>query len=160
MRVKYSGAIFVSLLFVLLISFVEIHDTDRFGSMVPKNGDTPDSVAAKTPHSLEREPDCAQVESEFVAKLEQSRACLVDADCALARLECPFECVTSVSTSILDDLRREEMAFQQACQRCESSCPQALTKWRAACVRQRCIVLDRSIEELQEETLELINKSR
>jgi len=158
-RVKYSGAIFASLLFVLVIGFVELRDSDRFGSMVSPDRDIAESVAVDTPVKIPTEPDCAQIESEFAAKLEQSRSCHVDADCSLTRLECPFECVASVSTSILDDLKRGEMSFQNACRRCESSCPQALTKWRAACVRQRCIVLDRSNDELEEATLEFINES-
>ena len=157
-RVKYAGAIFASLIFVLLIGVMEIHDSDRFGSMVRQDRDIVEPIGVEAAVDVPKEPDCMQVESEFAAKLDQSRSCLVDADCSLARFECPFECVTSVSASGLDDLKREEMAFQQACHRCESSCPKTLTKWRAACVRQRCIVLDRSIEELEEATLELINE--
>jgi len=158
-RMKYAGAIFASLLFVLMIGVMEFHDADRFGSMVPQGRDIVESIAVETPVDISKEPDCTQIESDFAAKLEQSRSCQVDADCSLTRLECPFECVTSVSASVLDELKREEMSFQQACRRCESSCPQTLAKWRAACVRQRCIVLDRSIEELEKATLELINES-
>jgi hypothetical protein len=158
-RVEFAGVIFASLLFVLMIGLVEIRGPDRFGSVVPPDRDTAESVAVEAPVDTPVEPDCSQIESEFAVKLDQSRSCLVDADCSLARLECPFECVTSVSTSVLDDLKREEVSFQQACHRCESSCPETLTKWRAACVRQRCIVLDRSIEELEDETLRLINES-
>lgn len=158
-RVEFAGVIFASLLFVLMIGLVEIRDPDRFDSMGPPDRDTVESVVVETPVDIPEEPDCTQIESEFAVKLDQSRSCLADADCSLARLECPFECVTSVRTSVLDDLRREEMSLQQACHRCESSCPETLNKWRAACVRQRCIVLDRSIEELEEETLKSINES-
>ena len=158
-RMKYASAIFASLIFVLIIGLVEIRDADRFGPMVPQDRDIVESVAVESPVNIPKEPDCRQIESEFATKLDQSRSCLVDADCSLARLECPFQCVTSVSTSILDDLKREEMSFQEACHRCETSCPQTLTKWRAACVRQRCIVLDRSIEGLEDATLKLIDES-
>jgi len=94
----------------------------------------------------------------FSAKLGESRSCTVDADCILTNFGCPFECVASVGKIALTNLQREEIAFQRACQRCVSECPATLDKWRAACVRQRCIVLDRSIDELEEETLRLIDE--
>lgn len=142
-----------------MIALVEFRDSDWLGSVVSPGPEIAEPVAVEIPVKISKEPDCTQLESGFAAMLEQSRWCQVDADCSLARLECPFECVTSVSTSILDDLKRREMSFQNACRRCESSCPQALTKWRAACVRQRCIVLDRSSDELEEATLEFIDES-
>ena len=156
--VEFAGVILALLLFVLLIGLVEPGNPDWFGSMVPPDRDNVEPVAAAGPADIPEEPDCRKIESEFAVKLDRSRSCLVDTDCSLARLECPFECVTSVSTSVLDDLKREDMSFQQACQRCESSCPETLTKWRAACVRNRCIVLERSMEELQENTLRLISE--
>ncbi len=156
---KSSGAIFAALLFVLVISFLEVGTSGRLESLLHQDQTAVELVAEETPVDTPQEPDCAQLETGFAAKLDQSRSCQVDADCTLARFECPFECVTSVSTSLLDELKREEGTFQQACNRCVSDCPQALTKWRAACVRQRCIVLDRSHDELEEETLRRINES-
>ena len=157
-RVKYAGVIFAAILFVLLIGVVEMHNSDRFASMLSQDMPAPEPVLVENSSDIPEAPSCESIESELVAKLESSRSCRVDADCVLSRFECPFECVGSVSASALDELRREEISFQQACQRCESSCPQELTKWRAACVRQRCIVLDRSIDELEEATLERINE--
>lgn len=156
---EYTGIIIASLVFVLLIGLVEIGELDRSGPAGRAASDTVDSATVETTVDTQAQPDCTQVESGFAAKLEESRSCIVDADCSLANFGCPFECVTSVSKPLLDDLQREEGLFQQACQRCMSSCPAMLDKWRAACVRQRCIVLDRSIEELQEETLRLIDES-
>ena len=158
-RVEYAGVIFASLLFVLLIGLIEIRGLEQGGWIDAPERNTAQPGTIEPPADVSEELDCAQIESEFAAKLEQSRSCLVDADCSLARLECPFECVTSVSTSVLDDLKRDEMTLQRSCRRCVSSCPETLAKWRAACVRQRCIVLDRSIEELQEETLQLMDES-
>ncbi len=155
---KHAGAIFASILFVLMIGFVELYETDWLASFVPQDSGVVEPDAAESPTGITEEQDCAQRESEFAANLEQAQLCQVDADCSLARFECPFQCVNSVSTAALADLQREEMAFQLACNRCESSCPQTLTKWRAACVRQRCIVMDRSIEELEEATRRLIGE--
>ena len=158
-RVEFAGAIFAALLFVLMVGLVEILDPARPVSLAPPDGDPVEAAAVKSLADAPEEPNCAQIESELVAKLDQSRSCLVDADCSLVSLQCPFECITSVSTSVADDLKRDEMSYQQACHRCESECPETLTKWRAACVRQRCIVLDRSIEELQEETLRHLDEA-
>lgn len=157
---KHSGAIFAALLFVLLVAFVEFAESDRLATLGPQLGDAASSPAANPPAAVPAHPDCAQREADLAARLEAPQSCRVDADCALTRLECPFECINSVSTSLLDELVGEERTFQQQCRRCESSCPQELTKWRAACVRQRCIVLDRSNDELEEATLELINAPR
>ena len=157
-RVKYAGAIFAAVIFVLLIGFVEIHDSNRIGSLFPQNHELNSSFTAEQPADAREEPDCAQMENTFAANLDESRSCLVDTDCSLTRFECPFECVASVSKSLIAGLKGEEASFQQSCGRCESDCPQTLAKWRAACVRQRCIVLDRSIEELEEETLQRINE--
>ncbi len=158
-RVEFAGAIFASLLFVLMVGVVEILAPGGPASMARPDGDPVEAVTMESAVDAPEEPDCTQSESELAAKLDQSRSCLVDADCALARLRCPFECVMSVSTSALDNLKRDEMSYQHTCHRCESECPGRLTKWRAACVRQRCIVLDRSIEELQEETLRHLDEA-
>lgn len=156
---QFAGVIFASLVFVLMIGIVEIADLDRFGSTDPLDSATVDSVTADATIDGQKQPDCVQLESDFAAKLERSRSCNADTDCSLARFECPFECIASISTIVLDDMKREEISFQQECNRCESSCPDTLIKWRAACVRQRCIMLDRSIEELEDETLRLLNES-
>ena len=156
---QFAGVIFASLVFVLMIGIVEIADLDRFGSTAPPDSATVDSVTADATTDGQEQLDCEQLESDFAAKLERSRSCNTDTDCSLARFECPFECIASISTTVLDDMKREERSFQQQCNRCESSCPDTLIKWRAACVRQRCIMLDRSIEELEDETLRLLNES-
>ncbi len=158
-RVEFAGVIFAALLFVLLVGLIEILGLARSGSMAAPDGDAAEAVAAESTVDAPEEPDCTQSEAEFAAKLDRSRSCLVAADCSLVALECPFECVTSVSASLVEVLKRDEMSYQQACHTCESECPETLSKWRAACVRQRCIVLDRSIEELQEETLRHMNEA-
>jgi hypothetical protein len=157
-RVQYAGAIFAAIVFVLLISFIEIYDSNRFVPLESQVQADDKALPVQRTQDAPTEPDCAAAEEAFAATLDQSRSCRVDSDCSLARFECPFECVTSVSRSIVEDLKREEASFQQACGRCESSCSQSLEKWRAACVRQRCIVMDRSIEELEEATLQRLNQ--
>ena len=34
-------------------------------------------------------------------------------------------------------MKQAEAAFQASCSRCEAECPESLSKWRAACVRQQ-----------------------
>lgn len=155
---SFTSAILASLALVLVIGLIEINELDRTGSAVQPAPAAADSVAGDATFDTQEQPDCMRAESEFAATLDESRSCVVDADCALASFRCPFECVTSVTNAILDDLRRRESSFQQACQRCVSECPPKLDKWRAACVRQRCIVLDRSIDELEEKTLQLMDE--
>jgi len=158
-RASFTGAVLASLAFVLMIGLIEISELDRSGLAVQPATDTTDSAEVGSAVESRGQPDCMQAESELSAKVEQSRSCIVDADCTLASFECPFECVTPVGKSALGDLQREESTFQQSCQRCVSECPATLDKWRAACVRQQCIVLDRSIDELEEETLRLMDES-
>ena len=156
---SFTGAVLVSLALVLVIGLIEINELDYSRFAVQHVPSAVDSAIADSPVEVQEQPDCVRVESQFSAKLDESRSCTVDADCTLTNFGCPFECVASVGKIALTDLQREEIAFQQACQRCVSECPAMLDKWRAACVRQRCIVLDRSIDELEEDTLRLIDES-
>ena len=157
-RLEYAGTIFVALLFVLIVGLVDILDTDHLEPLAPGSQPPVAPIMVRPAVETPAEPDCAESETLFVAKLESSRSCQVDADCALVRFECPFECVSAVSGGLVEELRRDEQAYLRSCRHCESTCPVSLVKWRAACVRQRCIVLDRSIDELQEETLRHINE--
>lgn len=158
-QANFTGAVLASLAFVLVIGLIEINELDRSGLAVQPVTDTTDSATVDSAVETREQPDCMQAEAELSAGLEQSRSCIVDADCTLASFECPFECVTPVGKVALDDLQRKEGSFQQSCQRCVSECPATLDQWRAACVRQQCIVLDRSIDELEEETLRLMDES-
>jgi len=158
-QASVTGAVLASLAFVLVIGLIEISELDRSGLAVQPVTDATDSATADSTVETPEQPDCMQAESELASRLDQSRSCVVDADCTLASFGCPFECVTPVGKSALDDLKRKEGSFQQSCQRCVSECPVTLDKWRATCVRQQCIVLDRSIDELEEETLRLMDES-
>ena len=154
---KYSGAIFAAILFVLLVSALELGSSNVLESLGQQDQEVPESASVQPVDSPE-EPDCSQVESDFAAMLDESRQCSVDADCTLAQLQCPFECVTPVNTTLVDELKQAESEFQASCNRCESECPGSLSRWRAACVRQRSILLDRSHDELEEATLEHLNR--
>lgn len=156
---QFAGAIAVSIVFVLVVGFIEIAQLEPSGIAIQQVPGTAETVAEDATVETPEEPVCPQVESELYVRIDESRSCAEDADCALASFGCPFECVAAVSKSLLDDLQRQERSFQRQCHRCDSSCPATLDKWRAACVRQRCIALDRSIDELQEETLRRMNES-
>lgn len=156
---SFTGAILASLALVLVIGLIEINELDYSEFAVHAVPGAVDAVTVDSPVVTQEQPDCMRAESEFSAILDESRSCTIDADCTLANFGCPFECVASVGKSLLGELQREERLFQQACHRCVSVCPEVPGKWRAACVRQRCIALDRSIDELQEETLRLIDES-
>ncbi|MDJ0907268.1 MAG: hypothetical protein QNI96_14705 [Woeseiaceae bacterium] len=157
---KVSGAIFLAILFVLVVSALELGNSNVLESLGPQDQEAAESASGQPVVDAPEEPNCPQAESDFAAMVDASRQCSVDADCTLAQLQCPFECVTSVSATLVDELKQAEASFQASCNRCESECPGNLTKWRAACVRQRCIVLDRSHDELEEATLEHLNRPR
>ncbi len=157
---KVSGAIFLAILFVLVVSALELSDSGVLESFGPQEQEVSASAPVEPFADAPEEPNCAQAESDFAAMVDESRQCRSDADCTLAQFQCPFECVTSVSAALIDELRQAETALQASCNRCESECPGNLSKWRAACVRQRCIVLDRSHDELEEATLEHLNRRR
>ncbi len=153
--VEFVGAIIACSLLVVLISYVDFDVTDRRLSPQPIAAD---NVPSETTPGATELPDCGRMEAEFSEKLEQSRSCTVDADCALATYGCPFGCTTSVNRSALGDLQRAEDAFQATCHHCTYLCQVPLLEWRAACVRQRCIVMEQSVEDLEEETMELLNE--
>lgn len=155
---KFSGAIFAAILFVLVVSALELSDSNVFESLGPQDQQATESAFVQPVVDAPEEPDCSQAESDLAVMVDESRQCRVDADCTLAQFQCPFECVTSVSSTLVDELKQAEATFQASCNRCESECPESLSKWRAACVRQHCIVLDRSHDELEEATLEYLNR--
>ncbi len=154
--VEFVGAIIACSMFVILIGLVDIDIADRPDPDLSANSDpVPDQTTADATGL----PDCDRMKAEFSAKLEQSRSCTVDADCALATFGCPFGCTTSVQMSVVDELKREERAFQDACHYCTYICQVPFLEWRPACVRQRCIVLEQSVDDLEQETLQFLNES-
>ena len=155
----FGGAIIASLIVLLMIQLIAVDEPEPNRSTVLLPVETVDPLTVNTVFEVRQDPDCERTESEFSAKLVQSRSCETDADCALAHFGCPFGCITAVNQSALDDLIEEERAFQQKCHRCVYSCPAPLFEWQANCVRQRCVVQDRSVRDFEKETLDLINSS-
>ena len=155
----FAGAIIASLIVLLMIQLIAVDEPESNGPAVLLPVETVDPLTVNTVFEVREDPDCERAESDLTAKLLRSRSCESDADCTLAHFGCPFGCITAVNQSALDDLYEEERVFQQKCHRCVYSCPAPLFEWRAACVRQRCVVLDRSVRDFEKETLDLINRS-
>lgn len=155
----FAGAIIASLIVLLMIQLIAVDEPGPNGSTVLLPVETADPLTVDTVFDVRQDPDCERAESELFAKLLQSRSCESNADCTLAYFDCPFGCITAVNQSTLDDLYKEEKAFQQKCRQCVYSCAAPLFEWRATCVRQRCVVQDRSIRDFEKETLDLINRS-
>ena len=154
-----AGATITSLIVLVMIQLIALDEPEPTGSAVFLPVETVEPLTVKTVFDEPKARDCDQRESDFSAKLVQSRSCEVDADCALAHFGCPFGCMTSVNKSSLNELNTAERAFQQKCHRCVYSCAAPLFEWRAACVQKRCAVLDRSVKDFERETLDLINDS-
>lgn len=152
-----AGAAVTGLLVYLMIRLIAIDEPEQTGQAVvlPVQAVEPLSVSAVP--DVRQDPDCERRESEFAARLAQSRSCELDSDCTLAGFGCPFGCVTSVNKSALEALSLQGKTFQAQCHRCVYVCPAPVFERRAACVGQRCVVWDRPVREFEQETLELIN---
>lgn len=154
----FAGAIVASLIVLLMIRLIAVEEPEPNRSRVLLPLEAADHLIVNTVSEARRDPDCERAESDLSAKLVQSRSCDSDADCALAHFGCPFGSIAAVNRSTLADLYQEERAFQQQCSRCVYSVSTPLIEWRATCVRQRCIVEDRTVRDFEKETIEHINR--
>ena len=154
--VQLAIAIIASLVFVAVIGFVDMGWPEfEIAQQAPQH-DLPDDNARPSANAADEEDPCQRDAARFHAELEQSRACTVDRDCTIDNFGCQLGCTTAISRDRMDELRAARDAFQADCHLCLERCPDPVFEWRAACVRQRCILLDPSIEDLEEETLQRI----
>jgi hypothetical protein len=104
---------------------------------------------------------CEAFEARLTLVIDGARACNVDDDCTLFDYGYPLDCMTSVAKSDIPLLREEYRKYDEACEyRVFYDCPTDPWVRLALCRNNRCIVeLDRR-DDLQDSTLEQMNRQR
>ena len=100
---------------------------------------------------------CEQAEESMRQNVADAQLCQTDDDCTLFDYGYPIECLTSVSKDQITVLRRAYLDYEQSCAyRVYYDCPSGPAEREAVCRNNRCAVELRTIDELQEETLEYL----
>jgi hypothetical protein len=103
---------------------------------------------------------CEVSEARLKRVIDRARSCEVDDDCTLFDYGYPLDCMTSVAKSQIPSLREEYRKYDESCEfRVFYDCPTDPYVRLSLCRNNRCIVeLDRRDEELQDSTLEQMNR--
>ena len=104
---------------------------------------------------------CEASEERLKLVIDGARSCEVDDDCTLFDYGYPLDCMTSVAKSEIPLLREEYRKYDESCEfRVFYDCPTDPYVRLALCRNSRCVVeLDRR-DDLQDSTLEQMNRQR
>jgi len=104
---------------------------------------------------------CEASEDRLKLVIDGARSCKVDDDCTLFDYGYPLDCMTSIAKSEIPLLREEYRKYDESCEfRVFYDCPTDPYVRLALCRNSRCIVeLDRR-NDLQDSTLEQMNRQR
>jgi hypothetical protein len=102
---------------------------------------------------------CAVTEEHLKTVIDDARYCVVDDDCTLFDYGYPLDCMTSIAKSEIPLLREEYRKYDENCEfRVFYDCPTEPYVRLALCRDNRCVVeLDRR-DDLQDSTLERMNR--
>lgn len=118
-------------------------------------GDAPPASGARPPLS------CEASEERLKRMIDGARSCNVDDDCTLFDYGYPLDCMTSIAKQEIPALRDEYRDYDESCEfRVFYDCPTDPYVRLALCRNNRCVVeLDRR-DDLQDSTLEQMNRQR
>lgn len=104
-------------------------------------------------------PGCEATETRLSQVIAGARACEVDDDCTLFDYGYPMDCMTSVSKSQVPLLREEYRRYDEACDfRVFYDCPTEPYVRLPLCRNNRCVVELDTRHDLQESTLDQLNR--
>lgn len=118
-------------------------------------GEAPSRSQARSPMS------CEASEERLRRMIDDARFCNVDDDCTLFDYGYPLDCMTSIAKGEIPALRDEYRNYDESCEfRVFYDCPTEPYVRLALCRNNRCVVeLDRR-DDLQDSTLERMNRQR
>jgi hypothetical protein len=104
---------------------------------------------------------CQASEDRLELVIDGARSCKVDDDCTLFDYGYPLDCMTSVAKSEIPLLREEYRKYDESCEfRVFYDCPTDPYARLALCRNGSCVVELDSRDDLQDSTLEQINRRR
>jgi hypothetical protein len=107
------------------------------------------------------EMSCQESEDRLKLVIEDARSCNVDDDCTLFDYGYPLDCMTSVAKEQIPRLREEYRVYGEACEhRVFYDCPTEPYVRLALCRNNRCIVELDKRDDLEDATLDQLNRGR
>lgn len=104
---------------------------------------------------------CQDSEDRLKLVIEDARSCNVDDDCTLFDYGYPLDCMTSVAKEQIPRLREEYRRYGEACEhRVFYDCPTEPYVRLALCRNNRCIVELDKRDDLEDATLDQLNRGR
>jgi hypothetical protein len=104
---------------------------------------------------------CPASEERLKLVIQDSRSCNVDDDCTLFDYGYPLDCMTSVAKEQVPRLREEYRRYGEACEhRVFYDCPTEPYERLALCRNNQCIVELDKRDDLEDATLDQLNRGR
>jgi hypothetical protein len=157
--VSVAVAVALWLLATLIESRLQVPDPVPPAAVGPVVDERPDDFPAGDAASDGM--SCEASEDRLKLVIDGARSCEVDDDCTLFDYGYPLDCMTSVAKSEIPLLREEYRKYDDTCEfRVFYDCPTDPYVRLALCRNGRCVVeLDRR-DDLQDSTLEQMNRHR
>ena len=151
-----ASSVVVSVVLAALMGFVVVWFEQP---VLPPPAQNRPVVTEPPPPAPSEAASCDEVEGQMRVVVEQSRACSIDADCAIFDYGYPIECLMSVARSSIPVLRREFERYHESCEyRVYYDCPTGDMQRLAVCRNSRCEVDIVSADSLREETMNLLRQ--
>jgi hypothetical protein len=157
--VSVAVAVALWLLATLIESRLQVPDPVPPAAVGPVEDERADDFPARGVAS--GPTSCEASEDRLELVIDGARSCKVDDDCTLFDYGYPLDCMTSVAKSEIPLLREEYRKYDESCEfRVFYDCPTDPYVRLALCRNGSCVVeLDRR-DDLQDSTLEQINRRR
>jgi hypothetical protein len=156
-------AVAVAVILWLLATVIEgrLHISDPFLPAATEPVEDKRAVDVPAGEAPSNPVSCEASEDRLRLVIDGARSCKVDDDCTLFDYGYPLDCMTSVAKSEIPLLRQEYRKYDESCEfRVFYDCPTDPYVRLALCRNSRCIVeLDRR-DDLQDSTLEQMNRQR
>ncbi len=153
-------AVFAWFFAIILLWFMIMIDDGNFSWLEIGTGDpavVPVVKSTAPPTPIPPALSCQETENSLRDTVETARICKTDSDCTLVDFGYPIDCMTSVAKAEITALRLEYRRYERSCDfRVFFDCPAEPMQRRAVCQENRCAVSLRTIDTLEEETLEFL----
>lgn len=104
--------------------------------------------------------ECVAREEQINIDITTAGYCSSDIDCTFESFGCPFGCIDAVNLSNVELVRTKAQNYRTECSPCEYRCAAPGLQQIPKCVNNQCIVFEKTIDMLQDETRERIRRSR
>lgn len=159
-----SIVILIALLVAMSMAVRFFFPDEQLPEMAPSVSRAPntqrDNAYAPPASTSPSADDCLALEGEINLDIIAAGDCNSDADCAFESFGCPFGCIDAINRNSIDLVRTKARDYRAQCSPCEYRCAEPGLQQLPKCVNNQCIVFEKTIEMLQDETRERVGRSR